>query len=106
MVEVYSYDEAEEPMFRYAYNCGESVTSVNGGKVGNPGYDEILVTTYTGWLFGLSTEPANKRLDPNFLLVSEESAQKICKLRFVWIDYLRIFCIYYFLHCTVCYTIK
>lgn len=81
IIEVYSYDEAEEPMFRFAYNCGESVTSVQGGKVGNPGYDEILATTYSGWIFGLSTEPANKRLDPNFLLVSEESAQKICKLR-------------------------
>lgn len=34
-----------------------------------------------GWIFGLSSEPADKRLDPNYLLISEDAAQKIYKLR-------------------------
>ena len=29
-------------------NCGESVNSVEGGVVGNAGFEEILATTYTG----------------------------------------------------------
>ncbi|KAG8186876.1 hypothetical protein JTE90_024118 [Oedothorax gibbosus] len=81
LVEVYGYDEAENPVPRFTYNCGESVTSVNGGVVGTAGYDELLITTYTGWVFGLTSEPADKRLDPNYLLISEDAAQKIYKLR-------------------------
>ncbi|GIY85834.1 bardet-Biedl syndrome 7 protein homolog [Caerostris extrusa] len=54
LIEVYGYDEAENPVPRFTYNCGESVTSVNGGIVGSPGYDEILITTYTGSVSGLS----------------------------------------------------
>ena len=29
-------------------NCGESVNSVEGGIVGNAGFDEIVASTYTG----------------------------------------------------------
>jgi hypothetical protein len=29
-------------------NCGESVNSIEGGVVGNAGYEEIVVTTYSG----------------------------------------------------------
>ena len=29
-------------------NCGESVNSVEGGMVGNAGFDEIVASTYTG----------------------------------------------------------
>ncbi|XP_054708555.1 Bardet-Biedl syndrome 7 protein homolog [Uloborus diversus] len=81
LIEVYGYDEAENPAPRFTYNCGESVTSVHGGMIGTAGYDELLITTYTGWIFGLSSEPADKRLDPNYLLISEDAAQKIYKLR-------------------------
>ncbi|XP_077518922.1 BBSome complex member BBS7-like [Amblyomma americanum] len=80
-VEVYSFNDLDEPVLRFSYNCGESVTSVQGGIVGNARYDEVLVTTYSGWVFGLSAEHAEKRLDPNYLLISPESAQKILKLK-------------------------
>lgn len=33
---------------KFFQNCGESVTSIYGGVVGSAGYDELLVTTYTG----------------------------------------------------------
>ncbi|XP_077557908.1 BBSome complex member BBS7-like isoform X1 [Haemaphysalis longicornis] len=80
-IEVYSFNDLDEPVLRFSYNCGESVTSVQGGVVGNARYDEVLVTTYSGWVFGLSAEHAEKRLDPNYLLISPESAQKILKLK-------------------------
>ncbi|XP_055938767.1 Bardet-Biedl syndrome 7 protein homolog isoform X3 [Argiope bruennichi] len=54
LIEVYGYDETENPVPRFTYNCGESVTSVNGGIVGSAGYDELLITTYTGSVSGLS----------------------------------------------------
>ncbi len=72
-IEVYAYDEGEEsePVLKFAnvkftaylifvcpciaginvasfQNCGESVTSVEGGVVGTVGYEEIIATTYTG----------------------------------------------------------
>ncbi|GFU19698.1 bardet-Biedl syndrome 7 protein homolog [Nephila pilipes] len=54
LIEVYGYDEAENPVPRFTYNCGESVTSVNGGVVGSAGYDELLISTYTGSISGLT----------------------------------------------------
>ncbi|KAH8040868.1 hypothetical protein HPB51_013038 [Rhipicephalus microplus] len=100
-VEVYSFKDSGEPLLRFSYNCGESVTSVQGGAIGNARYDEVLVTTYSGekrlwvsrkvshcpctfppgWIFGLSAEHSEKRLDPDYLLISPESAQKILKLK-------------------------
>lgn len=44
-------------MFSFYQNCGESVSSLNGGVVGAIGFPEILVTTYSGRIFGLSTKP-------------------------------------------------
>jgi hypothetical protein len=29
-------------------SCNESITSVNGGVVGNAGYEEVVASTYTG----------------------------------------------------------
>ncbi|XP_041358571.1 Bardet-Biedl syndrome 7 protein homolog isoform X2 [Gigantopelta aegis] len=55
-IEVYSYDEADEPVHRFSHTCSESVTSVQGGVVSSPGYDEIICTTYAGWVFGLTSE--------------------------------------------------
>ncbi|XP_051160588.1 Bardet-Biedl syndrome 7 protein homolog [Leptopilina boulardi] len=58
-VEVFAFptDEEATPTLRFRYNCGESVSSLNGGVVGSIGYPEILVTTYSGRIFGLSTKP-------------------------------------------------
>lgn len=46
----------------YNYSCSESITSVQGGNVGNPAFPEIVVTTYTGWFFGLTTEVLDKQV--------------------------------------------
>ncbi|XP_011299492.1 Bardet-Biedl syndrome 7 protein homolog [Fopius arisanus] len=58
-VEVFAFPEDEEttPLRRYRYNAGESVSTVMGGIIGAAGYPEILVTTYSGRIFGLTTRP-------------------------------------------------
>lgn len=38
---------------RFSYSCNESITSINGGVVGNAGYEEVVVSTYTGFVFGM-----------------------------------------------------
>ena len=77
-IEVYAYDEGDdaEPVLKFAHvsikshsgfatmngsvdempftaflsfqNCGESISSIEGGVIGTPGYEEIIATTYTG----------------------------------------------------------
>ncbi|XP_017877662.1 Bardet-Biedl syndrome 7 protein homolog isoform X2 [Ceratina calcarata] len=57
-VEVYTFPEEDMvPLLRYRHNANESVTSVMGGVVGAAGYPEVLVTTYSGRIFGLTTRP-------------------------------------------------
>ncbi|XP_053979510.1 Bardet-Biedl syndrome 7 protein homolog isoform X3 [Hylaeus volcanicus] len=57
-VEVYSFpDEDTLPPLRYRYNASESISSVVGGVIGAAGYPEVLVTTYSGRIFGLTTRP-------------------------------------------------
>lgn len=69
----------------YFQNCGESVTAVQGGVIGNQGYDEILVSTYTGRIFGLTTEVIDKtvggdNVSGNYAF-STDTGQKILKLK-------------------------
>ncbi|EPY84137.1 short transient receptor potential channel 3 [Camelus ferus] len=47
MVEVYSFDNTNEPVLRFDQTLSESVTSIQGGCVGKDGYDEIVVSTYS-----------------------------------------------------------
>ncbi|XP_073994440.1 BBSome complex member BBS7-like isoform X3 [Rhodnius prolixus] len=47
---------------RYNFVCNESITSVQGGCVGNAAFDEVIATSYTGWLFGLTTEVLEKQV--------------------------------------------
>ncbi|XP_013079429.2 Bardet-Biedl syndrome 7 protein homolog isoform X1 [Biomphalaria glabrata] len=61
-VEVYSYDEANEPVFRYCYTGSESITSVKGGVVAAAGFDEIVCANYAGWVFALTTEQLVKEV--------------------------------------------
>ncbi|XP_003694249.1 Bardet-Biedl syndrome 7 protein homolog isoform X2 [Apis florea] len=57
-VEVYTFPEEDTlPLLRYRYNASESISSVAGGIIGAAGYPEVLVTTYSGRIFGLTTKP-------------------------------------------------
>ncbi|VDK17464.1 unnamed protein product, partial [Anisakis simplex] len=40
--------------------CEESVVSLQCGRVQSESFDEIVVCTYTGWIFALTTEPIAK----------------------------------------------
>ena len=64
-------------------NGNESVTSIQGGCVGTAGYDEIIVSTYSGWIFGLTTETFSRELNflPNTLAVDKNSGIKMNKLK-------------------------
>ncbi|KAJ8676518.1 hypothetical protein QAD02_012305 [Eretmocerus hayati] len=58
-VEVYTLPADEEivPMLRFRYSAGESISTVIGGTVGSAEYPELLVTTYSGKIFGLTSKP-------------------------------------------------
>jgi Bardet-Biedl syndrome 7 protein len=62
MVQVFSFDESMQPFEKFNYSLTESVTSIHGGIVCTPGYKEVLVSTYTGWILGLSTEMHQKQV--------------------------------------------
>ncbi|XP_050451845.1 Bardet-Biedl syndrome 7 protein homolog isoform X2 [Cataglyphis hispanica] len=58
VVEVYTFpDEDVTSTLRYHYNAGESISTVVGGIIGIANYPEVLVTTYSGRIFGLTTSP-------------------------------------------------
>lgn len=50
----------------------ESITSIHGGCVGTPHYDELVIATYTGWVVGLTTEPQQKQAG----MTSDASAEE------------------------------
>ncbi|KAJ7357670.1 Bardet-Biedl syndrome 7 protein [Desmophyllum pertusum] len=84
LVEVYGFDEMDEPVHRFKQAMSESITSVCGGCVSSSGYDEIVAATYAGWVVGLTTEPQQKEVGPTTTSqepISEEVQAKIDNLR-------------------------
>lgn len=59
--------------------------SLQCGIIGNQNFDEILVCTYTGKIFGLTTEVIDKTLADEFTKsnysFSSDTSQKITKLK-------------------------
>ncbi|RZF38664.1 hypothetical protein LSTR_LSTR003470 [Laodelphax striatellus] len=90
LIQVYSMptdvgEDIQPPAQRFSYTCNESVTSVQGGVLGNTGCDEIVATTYTGWFFGLTTAVVEKQVSgdsssANSKLTNDDKL-KIIKLR-------------------------
>jgi len=62
MVEVYSFDEGGQPFQHFKHSLSESITSIDGGCVCASGYEEVVLSTYTGWVLGLTTEPQQRQL--------------------------------------------
>ncbi|XP_047143361.1 Bardet-Biedl syndrome 7 protein homolog [Hydra vulgaris] len=62
VVEIYAFDEGAEPFQHCVCNLSESITSVSGGCVCAANYQEVVVSTYTGWIYGLTTEPQQRQL--------------------------------------------
>ena len=66
------------PILRDHHNCGESLTSLLVCNNGNL----ILSSTFTGVIFGLTrNEMIDQKLNPNYLLISRDTALKIEALR-------------------------
>ncbi|XP_033106003.1 Bardet-Biedl syndrome 7 protein homolog isoform X2 [Anneissia japonica] len=82
LVEVYAYDETDEPTLKFSQTLSESVSSIQGGIVGSGGHDEVVCCTYAGWIQGLTTEPQHKALGSGQkVTISEESQTKITILK-------------------------
>ncbi|XP_034627715.1 Bardet-Biedl syndrome 7 protein [Trachemys scripta elegans] len=82
MLEIYNFDSTSEPVLRYDHALSESITSIQGGCVGKDGYDEILASTYSGWVTGLTTEPVHREGGSGEeLKISQEMQNKISSLR-------------------------
>nr|CAB3225183.1 Bardet-Biedl syndrome 7 protein homolog [Phallusia mammillata] len=73
-VEIFSYDIAEEPVLRFAHNFKESITAIQGGVVGSLGFDEVVVSTYAGWVSGLTTEHMQKKVTSSSIPGNTNSA--------------------------------
>ncbi|XP_072519319.1 Bardet-Biedl syndrome 7 protein [Salminus brasiliensis] len=81
-VEVYGLDSSNEPTLRFENVLSESVTSIQGGCVGKESYEEVLTTTYTGWVSGLTTEPQQMEAGPgDEVKMSRETQAKVATLR-------------------------
>ncbi|KAK2563629.1 Bardet-Biedl syndrome 7 protein [Acropora cervicornis] len=84
LIEVFGFDEADEPVPRFKQALSESVTSVCGGCVSSASYDEIVAATYAGWVVGLNSEPQQKEAGPSVGAqepISEEVQAKMDNLR-------------------------
>ncbi|XP_048774154.1 Bardet-Biedl syndrome 7 protein homolog isoform X3 [Ostrea edulis] len=81
LVEIYSYDESDEPIFRFKHQLSESVTAVQGGVIATQGYDEIVCSTYAGWVLGLTSEQMSKGLSSTPVTPDNAAKVKISALK-------------------------
>nr|XP_023018079.1 Bardet-Biedl syndrome 7 protein homolog [Leptinotarsa decemlineata] len=85
-VEIYSVnlkEDVEDTRLIFKYNCNESITSLQCGVVGFQGHEEILVVTYTGRIFGLTTKSIDGDMDNSTgsYMASADASQKIFGLK-------------------------
>ncbi|KAL3267317.1 hypothetical protein HHI36_011448 [Cryptolaemus montrouzieri] len=87
-IEIYNIniaDQNDTSFLIFLFNCNESVTAIQCGILTNGGFDEVLVSTYTGRIFGLTTEKIEKNIEKNSqgenFIHSIDTANKITKLR-------------------------
>ncbi|XP_078396201.1 BBSome complex member BBS7 isoform X2 [Cetorhinus maximus] len=82
IVEIYGFDNNNEPILRFEHTLSESITSIQGGCVGKEGYDEVLTATYTGWVMGLTTEPVQREAGlSDDLKINQEMQNKVMNIR-------------------------
>ncbi|XP_044749136.1 Bardet-Biedl syndrome 7 protein homolog [Coccinella septempunctata] len=87
-IEIYNInisDPNDASLLIFSYNCNESVTAVQCGILNTGGFDEVLVSTYTGRIFSLTSEKIEKNVEKNEqgenMIFSADTANKISKLR-------------------------
>ncbi|CAH2006495.1 unnamed protein product [Acanthoscelides obtectus] len=87
MIEVYQLSlnlNVEVTQKIFSFDCNERVTALKCGVIGEQGFNEILVTSYTGRVFGLTTQPISTHIDNSEgkYVFSTNSSEKIHKLRY------------------------
>uniref|UniRef100_UPI00359011B8 Bardet-Biedl syndrome 7 protein n=1 Tax=Myxine glutinosa TaxID=7769 RepID=UPI00359011B8 len=81
-LEMYAFDSVGKPTLKYEHVLAESVTSIQGGCVGKAGYNEIVASTYAGWVLGMTTEPLLREAGPgDEVHINKETEAKLIKLR-------------------------
>ncbi|KAG5865898.1 Bardet-Biedl syndrome 7-like protein [Gonioctena quinquepunctata] len=82
--QVYSNEESGETRCLFTYNCNEFITSLQCGVIASQGFDEIIVATYAGRIFGLTTKTTmDGELDNSTgsYMASADASQKIFNLK-------------------------
>ncbi|XP_071846430.1 BBSome complex member BBS7-like isoform X1 [Apostichopus japonicus] len=81
-IEVFGYDEADEPIPKFSVSLSESISSLQGGVVASQGYEEIVACTYAGWIQGLTTEPQQKKAGPGDMVpLGADTQNKLSTLK-------------------------
>lgn len=73
-------DLTVQPSLIDSYNCSESITNLIAILVGERGDLLLLCATFTGMVFGLlqyGHAKQMRQLNPNFLVISKENADRI-----------------------------
>ncbi|XP_015681430.1 Bardet-Biedl syndrome 7 protein [Protobothrops mucrosquamatus] len=81
MLEIYKFETEKSPVLKYECALSESVTSIQGGCVGKEGYDEIVASTFSGWVSGLTTESIHGECGLDELKLTHEMQNKVVSLR-------------------------
>ncbi|WKX93230.1 hypothetical protein Q1695_010909 [Nippostrongylus brasiliensis] len=59
VLEIYTVDSEDNCALNGIYHCDESIVGVDCGRISSEEDDEIVVCTYTGWLFSLATSKSS-----------------------------------------------
>ncbi|KAK4472102.1 hypothetical protein MN116_005471 [Schistosoma mekongi] len=87
-IQLYKYNQYKYPLLMYETNVNYHLTSVKAGRFSNVNYPELLCVTYTGLIFGLTTQPIKKeachtQIDPmqhRFMLQMNKLNEEIVNL--------------------------
>ncbi|MCP9257568.1 Bardet-Biedl syndrome 7 protein [Dirofilaria immitis] len=79
LIEIYTVDNTDKATFCKSHQCEDYVISVQCGRVSSPNFDEIVVCTHMGWIFGLTTEAIEKSISTSVL--SPQIEVKVQQLR-------------------------
>lgn len=87
-VQVASFVWWKFQFFSFSQNYQESISSIQGGCVGTVGYTEVVVCTYTGRVFGLTTQCIKVSLSDNNMAtsLSLDTKARIEKLKWALLD--------------------
>ncbi|XP_066154272.1 Bardet-Biedl syndrome 7 protein homolog isoform X2 [Euwallacea fornicatus] len=85
-IEIYNvnmHDEMDKTSLIFLENCNECIMSLQCGIVATKGYDEVLAVTYSGRIFGLTTQVTDANFDGSTgsYVFTTDASTKISKLK-------------------------